>query len=80
MTRATFAAILKLSEKTESFRNFQDEVEHASYEVGNEFTGAKRLIKIIEKLKEFESKELQPMMNKWETSTEIRRWFNDKKS
>jgi hypothetical protein len=40
LTRATFAAILKLSEKVESFRNLQEEVEHASIEVGDEFKGA----------------------------------------
>ena len=80
LTRATFAASLKLSEKTESFRNLQDEVEVALVEIDEEFTGAQRLRKIIEKLKENESKELQLMMNKWESACEIRRWLNDKKS
>jgi len=79
LTRAAFAASLKLSEQLEAFRILSEEVEMASMDVGDEFTGLQRLRKIVEKLQEYESKELQPMMTRWESASEIRRWLNDKK-
>ena len=65
LARASFAATLKLSNNLENFQNLRDEVENASIDC-EELTGAAKFRKILDKLRENESKELQPMMNRWE--------------
>ena len=80
LVRAAFAATLKLSDKGENFRSLQEEVTEATAELSDEHTGTQKLRKILDHLHQKGSKELQPMMDRWEQASELRRWLNDKKS
>ena len=80
LVRAAFAATLKLSDKVENFRSLQEEVTEVTAELSDEHTGTQKLRKILDHLHQKGSTELQPMMERWEQASELRRWLNDKKS
>ena len=79
LSRAVFAATLKLSDNIENFRKLTEEVEMVALEHSEEELSTDKKAKLIfTQLRENQVQVLETMLGRWEQASEIRRWIKEK--